>query len=221
MRLIVRRLHLSQFSKVDMRVTSGPMRTRFRGFVGPLGDDLPSIFPIVAAVLLFIGTLVYANGLVEGKNRLLETRQAALGLSYIVTEKGLINNRTNFETTACNDHLKKYALSNRIQFAVTVKRYCQTIQFYYPKSSPQPEKAKLSPAYIEKNDAQMQGQTWAYCTNVVDKNGNPPASGLLAVPEDAVVLTYPIAVPCPLIPQLPTNGLGLVNVIAWKERGKT
>lgn len=193
---------------------------RSRGFVGPLGDDLPSIFPIVAAVVLFIGTLAYANGLVEGKNRLLETRQAALALSYLATETGLINNRTDFEQNTCKDHLMKYALSNRIQFAVTVKRYCQSIQFYYPQANPSPEYLKKNPSYIQKNDLETQGQTWAYCTNKVDINGNSPADGLLGVPEDAVVFTYPVAVPCPLPNQPPTNGLGLINVIAWKERGK-
>ncbi len=189
---------------------------RTRGFVGPLGDDLPSIFPIIAAVLLFVGTLAYANDLVLQKTRALETRQAALGLSYIVTEKGLINNRTEFEKNTCDDFLKKYAVSNRIQFLVTVKRYCKYVQFYYPEENPGPEKMRLSPAYLEKSDNEMQGQTWAYCTNAKNARNRE----LLSVPEDAVTLTYPMAVPCPVTPGLPTNGLGLINVIAWKERGK-
>ncbi len=195
---------------------------RSRGFVGPLGDDIPSIFPIVAAVLLFVGTLAYANDLVTQKNRALETRQAGLGLSYIVTERGLINNRTDFEKSTCDDFLKKYAVSNRVQFLVTVKRYCDKIQFYYPVDNPGPNEARLSPAYLEKtptessNSADVSGRTWAYCTNVQ----NPPSDGLMKVPAHAVSFTYPIAVPCRTNTQIPTNGLGLVNVITWKERGK-
>lgn len=206
---------------------------RTRGFVGPLGDDIPSIFPIVAAVLLFIGTLAYANGLVQGKNRILDTRQAALGLSYIVTEKGLIDKSDEFEKITCEDHLKKYALSNQVKFLVTVKRYCDSIQFYYPRNSPQPEEAKLSPDYLEKTPTQpapgqsgvLQGHTWTYCTNAKDAKEN----AMLAVPENAVVLTYPVAVPCPKVPAagappnsatIPTDGLGLINVIAWKQNGQ-
>jgi len=199
-----------------------------RGFVGPLGDDLPSIFPIIAAVLLFVGTLVYANGLVTAKNRTLETRQAALGLSYVVTERGLIDDQAEFEKTTCEDNLKKYALSNHIQFVVTIKRYCieppgqRGIRFYYPKENPLPEEKRLSPSYLEKtptdsdDPAVVYGHTWTYCTNVPNARNND----LLQVPADAVAFTYPVAVPCPLTQQLPTNGLGIINVIAWKERGK-
>lgn len=182
-----------------------------KGFVGPLGDDLPSIFPIVAAVVLFAGTLALANNLVNEKNKMLETRQAALGLSYISTEKGLINKRDEFKNTMCDDYLKKYAASNRVKFLVTVKRYCDKIEFYYPRDGPDPSEY-LSPKYLEENnDDTSQGRTWAYCTNVE----NPPSSGLLKVPQEAVVFTYPVAVPC-RIRGLPTNGLGLINVMAWK-----
>lgn len=199
-----------------------------RGFVGPLGDDLPSIFPIIAAVLLFVGTLVYANGLVTGKNRTLETRQAGLGLSYIVTEKGLIQNQTEFEKKTCDNNLKKYALSNHIQFVVTIKRYCveppgqHGIRFYYPRENPAPQEARLSPTYLEKTRTEssdpneVYGHTWTYCTNVP----NPRTNEILKVPADAVTFTYPVAVPCAIIDGLPTNGLGLINVIVWKERGK-
>lgn len=201
---------------------------RGRGFVGPLGDDLPSIFPIITAVLLFVGTLAYANGLVAAKNRTLETRQSALGLSYIVTERGLIDNQSEFEKTTCEDHLKKYAVSNHIQFVITVKRYCleppgsHGIRFYYPKENPGLEEKRLSPTYLEKTDTDsnnpsvVYGHTWTYCTNVPNARNND----LLNVPADAVAFTYPVAVPCPLTSQLPTNGLGIINVIAWKERGK-
>ncbi len=184
-----------------------------RGFVGPLGDDLPSIFPIVAAIMLFVGTMVYAGNVITQKNEMLEIRQAALGLSYMVTEKGLIKDRTSFEEEMCKGHLMKYALSNRVRFVVTIKRYCGKYKPYYPLNTEPDPDLFLSPYFLDKNDADNpQGRTWAYCTNIE----NPPAGGLLKVPQGAVLLSYPVAVSCP-VGGMPTNGLGAINVAVWKK----
>ncbi len=191
-----------------------------RGFVGPLGDDLPSIFPIVAGVLLFIGTILYANNLVDQKNHELEARQAGLGLSYIVTQTGLIDDPDTFASSTCEQNLKKYALSNRVSFLVTVKRFCQKLEFFSADAPGASGREFLSPLYLERTpvrppagrDELLQGHTFAFCTNAE----NPPATGLVDVPDSAVVFSYPVAVPCPQN-NLPTRGLGMVNVITWKK----
>ncbi len=67
------------------------LKTGFRGFIGPIGDDIPSIFPIVAGILLFLGTMAYANNALQLRNQELNLRKAALDLSYIVLEKGFLS----------------------------------------------------------------------------------------------------------------------------------
>ncbi|MBI4360561.1 hypothetical protein HY572_02185 [Candidatus Micrarchaeota archaeon] len=182
--------------------------SKLKGFVGPLGDDLPSIFPIVAGVLLFVASLLYANNLVDEKNQQLDTRKAALGLSYIVTEKGLIDDAADFKSVKCEDQLQKFAASTRVNFLVTVKRFCQGIRIYQQGSPPQE-----SPYFLDES-RDLQARTWMYCTNVE----GVPRGQIMDVPAHAVALSYPVAVTCPE-GDLPLRGLGMITVAAWK--GKT
>ena len=170
-----------------------------RGFVGPVGDDIPSIFPIVAGVLLFLGTLFFVNGTVQQKNELLEVRKAALSLSYLVTEKGSMD-RTGLQVV-CDSKLKPLGFTNAVNFLVTLKRFC----------------SKIPTTPVDKEDAYYVGSeddspAYAFCTSL--KPG--PKSGLLPQPKQAVVFSYPIAVPCPK-KDSPTQGLGEINVIAWRK----
>lgn len=174
-----------------------------RGFVGPIGDDIPSIFPIVAGVLLFIGTLAYVNNIVAEKNNLLEVRKAALSLSYVVTEKGRLD-RSEFDTL-CTTKIKPLGLSSQVNFLVTLKRFCEKI----PISPTTQENA----FYVGVEDGKP--NTYAFCTSL---NPAPsPLPTLLPQPPEAIVYSYPVAVPCPDVDS-PTNGLGQVNIIAWRGR---
>jgi hypothetical protein len=189
------------------KIASHPRR---KGFVGPLGDDIPSIFPIVAGVLLFIGTLVYAFGLVQEKNQYLEIRRAGMTLSYIMTEKGVMPTEAEFKAKC--DLLLKTADTNRVYVLVTLKRYCKTVELFQGGPGEKPE---LSPFFVEKfsGDAEADsgnGRTWLYCSN--DEN---VAEGGFQQPKNAVLLNYPIAVPCPT-QSSPTRGVGLINVIVWR-----
>jgi hypothetical protein len=94
-----------------------------RGFIGPIGDDIPSIFPIIAGITLFIATLIYANNEFNSKNDAINLRKAGLDLSYIVVEKGYIN-QDGFGDT-CINLLKPSATKNNVFFAVML-RDCTT-----------------------------------------------------------------------------------------------
>lgn len=185
-------------------------RGRKRGFVGPLGDDIPSIFPIVAGVLLFIGTLVYAFGLVQEKNQYLEISRAALTLSYIMTEKGVMQSATDFEAKC--SLVKKTADTNRVRVLVTIKRYCDSVELYQGGPG---KKQELNPLYLEKFELEAQGsnngRTWDYCTNAENAEEN----SVFPQPKNAVLLSYPIAVPCPAAGDA-TRGVGLINIMVWR-----
>lgn len=90
-----------------------------RGFIGPIGDDIPSIFPIMAGIVLFIATLIYANNEFNEKNAGINLRKAGLDMAYIVVEKGYVN-QGGFDET-CEDLLKPSAKKNNVFFAVMLR----------------------------------------------------------------------------------------------------
>ncbi|MFA6329652.1 MAG: hypothetical protein WCX64_03130 [Candidatus Micrarchaeia archaeon] len=94
-----------------------------RGFIGPIGDDIPSIFPLMAGIILFIATLIYANDEFNAKNSAINLRKAGLDMAYIVVEKGYVN-QGGFDET-CEDLLKPSAKKNNVFFAVML-RDCTT-----------------------------------------------------------------------------------------------
>ncbi len=90
-----------------------------RGFIGPVGDDIPSIFPIVAGIVLFLGTLVYANNALDSRNAELDLRKAALDLSYAVLEKGFVS--VDDLNAVCSSSLIPTAGRHRALFLVVLK----------------------------------------------------------------------------------------------------
>ncbi|MFH0973372.1 MAG: hypothetical protein V1817_01115 [Candidatus Micrarchaeota archaeon] len=179
-----------------------------RGFVGPLGDDIPSIFPIVAGVLLFFGTIAFAGNLSAEKNAYLDIRKAAVSLSYIVTDKGFVTETTLIDKATA---LKKAADANSVYVLLTVKRYCGEITFTNDPYDP------LSPYYYDRSDEnEPAGRTWRAYTNNPDVALLHGESFIPAKESYAIVFNYPIAVPCPDSGS-PTFGHGLMNIIVWRK----
>lgn len=192
---------------------SAALKSGLRGFVGPLGDDFPSIFPIVAGIILFISTISFAGGLAANKNSYLEVRKAALSLSYIVTEKGFVTAETWVAKEAA---IEKAADAGNVFVLATVKRYCYDSgrdsggEIVFPETQNSPE----SPYYVARNPGFA--QTWLYATNnEALLRANPPVLDAANI-RNLVMLNYPVAVPCPN-QDSPTFGLGMLNVIAWRK----
>jgi len=190
----------------------GERMKKLKGYIGPLGDDIPSIFPIVFAVLIFTGTIIYANQLISSKAKQLEIREGAVSLSYLVTETGF----TKAETLekACDEKVKPRAASLSVKYLITLKRFCDGIPIDFKSTASElnpytPETEKTSTFYIDKST--LAGETWTWCSNDLEI----PASGLFEQPKDSVLMSFPVAVPCPDFDSF-TNGLGVVNVVAWK-----
>ncbi|NYZ75351.1 hypothetical protein H0O03_03775 [Candidatus Micrarchaeota archaeon] len=177
-----------------------------RGFIGPLGDDIPSIFPIVLGIVIFMGTIVYANGAYNARNADLHLRKTALELSYMATEKGTLS--TQDFRDLCDKSFKPYASHAGTNFAIVFKRHCSKIDLF-----------NKNPFY-----SNYSGNA-GLCTNAAFKspliNSTPsmtPDVGTAIADEvkDAVVLNYPIAVNCPE-ENSATLGLGVINVIVWQK----
>ena len=180
------------------------IRLGSRGFVGPLGDDLPSIFPIVAGIILFISTISFAGGLAADKNSYLDVRKAALSISYLATEKGFVTRDTWISKKAV---LEKAAQASNVFVLVTVKRYCGEIVFPDKQDSPE------SPYYVEENRVELK-RTWLYATNNADLKIDTALAS--STKRNLVMLNYPVAVPCPN-EDSPSFGLGMINVIVWRR----
>jgi len=174
-------------------------------FIGPLGDDIPSIFPIVLGVIIFIGTILYANSAYNARNADLHLRKTALALAYTATEKGTLSIQ-EFQKL-CENSFKPYAAHAGTKFAVVLKRHCNKIDLF-----------NQNPFY-----SNYSGNA-GLCTNAVFKstsiNSTPGMAGVSTAIADevknAVVLNYPVAVNCPQ-ENSATLGLGVINVIVWQK----
>ena len=165
-----------------------------RAFVGPLGDDFPSIFPIIAGILLFLGTLAYGAGVVDEKNAYFNTRKATLGIAYILTQKGTIT-PMEFQSL-CNTQATEYARSKGVKFHAALVPQCDGIEFE--------EEFKESIGFES---------DYGWCDSSDETGG--PYDYAEVEGKNPAVMTYPIAVPCPNKDSY-TNGLGLVVVTVWR-----
>ncbi len=159
-----------------------------RGFIGPLGDDIPSIFPIVAGTLLFISALVYANGQMHDRDNYLKLKKSALELSYAAMDKGFITPGTF--TAKCENSVKPIGRKNGVRFAVMLKD-CAALDADAANSDP------------------FRGAP--ICTmETLTGPGNPPAFADADKPKDFVALSYPVSTTC-----AGGDGLGMINIITW------
>ncbi len=186
-----------------------------RGFIGPIGDDIPSIFPIVAGMLLFISTILYANAQVDARNSELLQREATQKLAYLATQKASFQ-PGEFQTI-CANSLRGFAENNGLKFAVVVKKFCERgctrcsngIDLLNSNVFNEDEirnSPTFDPNYVCTSEKQP----------ILDEF-NAARLDVSNAPKDAVVLTYPFTVPCP-DDASPVKGLATLNVIVWKSK---
>lgn len=184
-----------------------------RGFVGPLGDDIPSIFPIIAGVLLFISTVAYVTMFISEKDSYLDTRKAALGLAYIVTKQGATT--LGELESSCANVIQPYAKSRGVSFAVVLKKFCRKIALNaYPFDW---RTYAVNPLTNEEEIGGQSDVEGGVCVTPgisSEELANPEN-----MPLDAIILNYPIAVHCPNEGSM-TTGLGMVNVMVWRSYDK-
>lgn len=210
-----------------------------KGFIGPLGDDIPSIFPIVAGVILFTSSLLFLNQQVTITSEDFKLRQTTQELAYLATKRGFYTVE-EFQSL-CKGSLAPFAINNNLKFAVVVKRFCQkgcptcTSGIDLFNSNPfDPDETnffhddeKLRP----NSDLAEQWREKMACTNEVSSSGNQDRksafeefktarnarlpSEINKLPRDVISLSYPVAVPCPDSAS-PYNGFGVINILVWK-----
>ncbi|NUN11476.1 hypothetical protein HUU53_02425 [Candidatus Micrarchaeota archaeon] len=185
-----------------------------KGFIGPIGDDIPSIFPIIGGVILFVATFALSAQIVDEKNDLLKVQRETLSLAYLATESGFVTEEDFLKN--CDNRLQQQAINKGIKMLVTVKRFCDGIPLNeLQKSETDPAFEFYSPYYIDAGQENELGHTWLYCSWNGQTISDLPPGLNKPTSKNTVTLTYPIAVPCPDVDSA-TSGIGVVNVVGWK-----
>ena len=61
---------------------------RKKGFIGPIGDDIPTMLVVILGLGMFFSSVVFAMDLYGQKNRNIEISEGALAISRVFTAKG-------------------------------------------------------------------------------------------------------------------------------------
>lgn len=72
-----------------------------KGFIGPIGDDLPSLIPLTVALLIFFAAFGFAFTHLEEKKMSFDQRLLLLSVGKTLKRDGLIDSFEKWET-ACN-----------------------------------------------------------------------------------------------------------------------
>ena len=178
-----------------------------RGFIGPLGDDIPSIFPIVAGVLLFITALMYANDQMHERDNYLRLKKAGLELSYAALDKGYVSTQAFHEK--CNNSVKQVAKKNGVFFALVLKN-CEVSAIDKQRLA---DGAPANP-FLGTPVCNSEGIVFdepAQTTDITSHNYD--GYGPRSKPNDFIALSYPVATDC----AGGTTGLGMMNIITWYQ----
>jgi hypothetical protein len=180
-----------------------------RGYLGPIGDDLPSIFPIVFGVVLFIGTMMYAINDLNARNDYLDVRKATLSLSNVVMARGYLPDA--YFKGACENDYTVFASREGIKALVTVKKFC-------PKAVSGAGPLDLGSDIFNvgaASDPYAQQGLWCSSEGKLRNyySATPKPTGY---PTDFVVLNFPVAVDC-VQSVGNVKGVGMVNVIGWRR----
>ncbi|MBI2597759.1 MAG: hypothetical protein HYW50_01030 [Candidatus Diapherotrites archaeon] len=95
-----------------------------KGFLGPIGDDLPSLIPLLFALLIFFGTFSFSFGVFNEKNTSFDADLAVLGISRILKGTSYI--------TGISDFLQKCASINitKVKYRAGITNFFTAPQNY-------------------------------------------------------------------------------------------
>ena len=174
-----------------------------RGFIGPLGDDIPGIFPIVTGIFIFLISLGYVLQQVDARNQYLDLKQGTLELSYIATEKGFMPD-DEFIDGKCAV-VGEVASKNHLEYAMVLKKYCGAVD--------------VSSSLTLKDHTADGYEPDLLCASPNAFAPDPePAASVAGTPvvfpaEKVFTMTFPMAVEC----KESTKGMGLLTVAGWRK----
>lgn len=174
-----------------------------KGFIGPLGDDIPSIFPIVAGILIFIMAYGYIDNQIKVRDRYIDLRTSTQQMSYILTEKGYMDD--NQFQAKCSIDLPGFANKSSTDYAAILKKYCGPLDFSGE------ENLRISQRQVNYNGNPVVTVTDKICSSVESVAQTTIGETITLPKKDIVTLSYPIAVDC----GNSVRGLGVITIAAW------
>lgn len=196
-----------------------------RGDLGPIADDIPSIFPIVFGVLLFMSTALYAAQKLDERNAYLELRKAAMGLSYVALRSGYISD-AEFDAS-CISQYSDYAKRRNVDFILSLKKYCNFVTLDQSAGGdifvPTTDYASGVPCPsfdLNCNSGAAVSRTGKTCPapvpRVKSSSGSLQPVSQANKPPNFQTLNFPVSVQCNSDGTV--KGPGLLNVIVWRSK---
>lgn len=121
-----------------------------KGFIGPIGDDLPSILGIVLALGLFFAGISYSLNAYNQKIDNLKTMKGAIEITRVITKDGFI---TDVDNPAIRELAGSVAESYGLQYKAVLDPNMETVKcagyaFTYLVASSSPEGSGLATLYV-------------------------------------------------------------------------
>lgn len=88
-------------SVIILMPTSAGLRNR-RGFLGPIGDDLPALIPLLFALLMFFSTFTHTFNVFETRGRAFAGDVAVLKVASILKANGYVETTDAFNKRCLN-----------------------------------------------------------------------------------------------------------------------
>ena len=96
-----------------------------KGFIGPIGDDLPSILGIVLALGLFFAGISYSLNAYNQKIDNLKTMKGAIEITRVITKEGFI---TNVDSSDVKELAESVAKSYGLQYKAVLGPNMKTVK---------------------------------------------------------------------------------------------
>lgn len=78
-----------------------------KGFIGPIGDDLPSLIPLVFALMIFFSVFTFTWNVFDQKNRVFDDAISIIEVSSILKSNGYIQSKSVFDERCIEAQSKK------------------------------------------------------------------------------------------------------------------
>lgn len=145
-----------------------------KGFLGPIGDDLPSLIPLTFALIIFFATFTFSLNSFEQKNALISDDMDTLKIARIMRSQSYISSYGEFS-----------ALCDKAEVIVTGLRFEAGLVEY--NLDPQ------APYGLNILDLQYYSDSEGnkfYCTNL--QSGENPLSRQLMLNTRVITRVYPL-----------------------------
>jgi len=89
-----------------------------KAFIGPIGDDLPTLVIVLFALFMFFSGIVFAYGLVGEKREAMELNEASLLIAKVFTSEGVLSDEDLNPNSPLMQKADMIAESHNVEYAI-------------------------------------------------------------------------------------------------------